>query len=49
MKLLLILLAILSFSACGEYGIAPNQVAPVTEQIFADNPDAESAAACIKT
>ena len=48
-KSLSILLAALSISACGEYGVAPNQVAPVTDQIFADNSDAETAAACIKT
>ena len=49
MKILLILLVALSLSACGEYGVEPNQVASVTNQIFADNPDAEPAAACIKT
>ena len=49
LKHLLILLAALSFSACGEYGIEPNQVSSVTNQIFADNPDAEAAAACIET
>ena len=49
MKILLILSVALSFSGCGEYGVEPNQIVPVTEMIFADNLDAESAAACIET
>ena len=48
MKILFVLLAVVSLSACGEYGVEPNQVSSVTDQIFADNPDAEPAAACIK-
>ena len=49
MKFLLILFVVISLSACGEYGVEPNQVAPETEQIFADNLDTEPAAACIET
>ena len=47
MKILFVLLAVVALSACGEYGVEPNQVSSVTDQIFADNPDAEAAAACI--
>ena len=49
MKFLLILFVAISLSACGEYGVEPNQVPPVTEHIFADNLDAEAEAARIET